>query len=115
MSRVKRGVSHVKKRRNLKKLTKGYKSGQKTLMRQMKTVTKKAGVHSYRDRKKKKRNMRQLWQIKLNAAVREHGLSYSKFIDQIKKHKIELDRKVMADLAQNEPKTFQLIIDQIKK
>lgn len=115
MPRVKRGVIHVKKRRTLKKLTKGYKGGQKTLMRQMKTATKKAGVHAYRDRKKKKRNMRALWQTRLNAAVREHGLSYSRFIDQLKKHKIELDRKILSDLAQNEPKTFQLIIDQIKK
>jgi len=115
MSRVKRGITHVKKRRSLKKLTKGYKSGRKNLMRQMKTATKKAGVYAYRDRKVKKRTMRQLWQIRLGAAVREYDLSYSKFIDLLKKNNIELDRKILSDLAQNEPKTFKKIIDQIKK
>lgn len=114
MPRVKRGITHVKKRRSLKKLTKGYKSGRHSLMRQMKTATKKAGVYAYRDRKAKKRTMRQLWQIRLNAAVREYGLPYSKFINLLKKNNIELDRKILSDLAQNEPNTFKKIVEQIK-
>lgn len=115
MARVKRGTTHLKKRRTLKKLTKGYRWGRKNLMRQMQTATKKAGAYAYRDRKAKKRTARGLWQIKINAACREHGLSYSRFIALLKKNKIELDRKILADLAENEPKTFAKIIEMIKK
>lgn len=115
MPRVKRGTTHVKKRRKLYQLTKGYQRRQGNLVRMMKTATKKAGAHAYIDRKKKKRNARGLWQIKINAAVRAHDLSYSKFIDLLKKNKIELDRKILADLAEHEPATFAKIIEKIKK
>jgi len=115
MPRVKRGTTHVKKRRKLLKKVKGYKWGRKKLIRLAKTATTKAGAHAYIDRKKKKRTNRGLWQIKINAFVREHGLSYSAFINKLKTSKIELDRKVLADLAVNNKKVFAKIIEQIKK
>ncbi len=115
MSRVKRGVIHAKKRRSLLKKAKGYKWGRKKLVKLATTAVKKAGAHAYAGRKQKKRTRRTLWQTKLNAAVRQYDLSYSKFIDLLKKSKIDLDRKVLADLAQNEPKVFEKIIKQITK
>jgi len=115
MPRVKRGTTHVKKRRKLLKKVKGYKWGRKKLIRLAKTATTKAGAHAYIDSKKKKRTNRGLWQIKINAFVREHGLSYSAFINKLKTSKIELDRKVLADLAVNNKKVFAKIIEQIKK
>ncbi len=79
-----------------------------------KTATIKAGAYAYRDRRVKKRVNRQLWQVQLNAAVREYGLSYSKFIAGLKKAKIELDRKVLAEIAKKEPKVFAKIVEKIK-
>jgi len=114
MPRVKRGTSHVKGRKNLLQKTKGYKWGRKKKIKLAKTAVKKAGVYAYRDRKNNKRNFRQLWQRQLSAAVREHGLSYSKFIHALKTKKIELDRKILADLAQNNPKIFAKIVEQVK-
>jgi large subunit ribosomal protein L20 len=115
MPRVKRGTTHVKKRRKLHKATKGYKWGRKNLIKVAKTARTKAGAHSYVDRRKKKRTMRALWQIKINAFVREHELSYSKFIAGLKANNIEIDRKVLADLAVKNPKVLEKIIAQIKK
>ena len=114
MPRVKRGVIHSKNRRNILKQAKGYKWGRKKLIKLAKTAVTKAGVYAYQDRRTKKRMARQLWQIQLNAAVREHGLSYSKFIGGLKKAKIELDRKVLAEIAQKEPATFAKIVEKIK-
>lgn len=115
MPRVKRGTTHLKKRKRILKQTKGYKWGRKKLIKQAITATHKAGVHAYVDRKKKKRTNRQLWQVRLNAAVREYGLTYSKFINLLKKNKIELNRKVLSELAQKYPAVFAKIIEQIKK
>lgn len=114
MSRVKRGVMVKKKHKNLLKLTKGYRHGRKNLVRMARQATFKAGVYSYRDRRVKKRTFRQLWIIRLNAAVREHGLKYSQFIKALKDKKIELDRKILADLAVNEPEEFKKIIEKVK-
>jgi len=114
MPRVKRGVIHTKTRKNILKKAKGYKWGRKKLIKLAKTATMKAGAYSYRDRKNKKRTARQLWQIQLNAAVREHGLSYSKFMAGLKKAKIELDRKVLSELARKQPKIFAKIVEKIK-
>ncbi|MCG2700866.1 50S ribosomal protein L20 [Candidatus Parcubacteria bacterium] len=114
MSRVKRGVTHVKKRRKLLKKVKGFKWGRKNLIRLAKTAATKAGAHSYVGRKKKKRVNRGLWQIKINAFVREHGLSYSKFIDALKKNKIELDRKILADMAVNNKKVLAEIVKKLE-
>ena len=113
MPRVKRGTSHVKKRRTLLKQAKGFRWGRKNLIKQAKTAVIKAGAYAYRDRRTKKRTARALWNIKINAGVREHGLSYSVFINALKKKKIELDRKILADLAENEPKVFKNIVESV--
>ncbi|MFA7088188.1 MAG: 50S ribosomal protein L20 [Patescibacteria group bacterium] len=115
MPRVKRGTIHVKKRRKLLKAVKGYKWGRKNLIKLAKTARTKAGAHSYVDRRKKKRTMRGLWQIKISAFVREQGLSYSKFIDALKKNKIEVDRKILADLAENNKDVLNAIIAKLQK
>jgi large subunit ribosomal protein L20 len=114
MPRVKRGTIHVKKRRKLRKEAKGFKWGRKNLIRLAKTAVTKAGAHSYADRKKKKGNFRGLWQIKINAFVREMGLSYSKFINNLKVNKIEIDRKILADLSENNKKVMSKIVEEVK-
>lgn len=114
MSRVKRGKFRTKKRRAILRKVKGYKWGRKKLTRQAKTALKKAGVYARRDRRAKKRVMRQLWQIRLNAAVSQDDLSYSQFINCLKKNKIELDRKILSQLAQENPEIFKKIINEIK-
>lgn len=115
MPRVKRGVSHVKRRKTLLSKVKGFKWGRKNLIKHAKTAAIKAGAHSFVDRRKKKRTTRGLWQIKINAFAREQGLSYSKMIDMLKKNKIELDRKTLADLAVNNKNILTKIISEIKK
>jgi large subunit ribosomal protein L20 len=115
MPRVKRGVSHVKKRRSLRAAVKGFKWGRKNLIRVAKTARTKAGVHAYVDRRKKKRTTRALWQIKISAMVREHGFSYSRFINALKVANVSIDRKVLADLAENNPQVLEQIIAKIKK
>lgn len=108
-------MSHVKKRKKLLKAVKGYKWGRKNLIKLARTARTKAGAHSYVDRRKKKRTMRGLWQIKINAFVREFGFSYSRFINALKVNKIEIDRKVLADLAVNNKETLEAIIAKLKK
>lgn len=115
MPRVKRGKTHVARRKSLLAKTKGYRWGRKNTLRLAKTAVLKAGVHAYRDRKKKKRVNRALWQIQINAACRQHDLSYSKFINLLKVNKIELDRKVLAELAGKQPAVFAKIIAEVKK
>lgn len=114
MPRVKRGTMHTKKRRTLMKKVKGYKWGRKNLIKQAKEASVKAGAHAFVDRRKKKRTSRALWQIKIGAFVRSLDISYSRFIDCLKKNKIELDRKVLADLAENNKKVLKKIVEEIK-
>lgn len=106
MPRVKRGTSHVKRRKNLLKKTKGYKWGRKTKIKQAKEAVLHAGTHAMRDRRKKKRVNRRLWQTKLSAALKALGWRYSSFIDAMKKNNCELDRKVLSQLAEENPKAF---------
>ena len=108
-------MTHVKKRRKLLKAVKGYKWGRKNLIKVAKTARTKAGAHSYTDRRKKKRVMRALWQVKINAFVREHGLSYSRFINLLKVNKIEVDRKILADLAVSNKEALVALINKINK
>lgn len=115
MPRVKRGTSHVKKRKKILAKTKGYKWGRKNQIKRAKEAVVKAGQHAYIDRKKKKRVNRGLWQIRINAFVREYELSYSKFIDLLKKANVEVDRKILADLAVNNKKVLAQIIKEINK
>ena len=114
MARVKGGVSTNKRRRNVLKMVKGYRFGRSTKKRQAREAIVHAGSYAFRDRRTKKRNMRQLWTIKINAAVRPLGLSYSKFIDLLNKKNVEIDRKVMADLAENNPEVFNRVVEQVK-
>jgi large subunit ribosomal protein L20 len=115
MSRVKRGVIHSKKRRNILKKVKGFCWGRNSLIKSAITALKKAGADAYRGRKEKKRDFRSLWQIKINAGVRQHDLSYSKFIGGLKKADIELNRKVLADLAENNPTIFAQVVEAAKQ
>jgi len=114
MPRVKRGKIHLKRRKRLLKQTKGYRWGRKKLLKLAKVAVLKAGVYAYRDRRVKKRSFRRLWQIQINAACREHGLSYSKFINALKKAQIKLDRKILADLARNNNWVFSQIVEKVK-
>ncbi len=114
MPRVKRGTTHVKKRKKLLAKTKGYKWGRKNRIRLATTAVLKAGVNAYVDRKTKKRTRRALWQIKIGAFVKERGLSYSRFIGLLKAGNVEIDRKILADLAVNHPKALEAILEQVK-
>ncbi len=110
MTRVKRGTIAAKRRRNALKHAKGYKWGRKSKYKAAKLALMKARTYAYRDRRTKKRDKRALWQMQINAACREKGISYSKFIGQLKKAKIEIDRKIMAFLAIECPEIFEDII-----
>ncbi len=115
MPRVKRGTLHLKKRRKLLKAVKGYKWGRKKTIKLARPAMLKAGVYAYRDRRTKKRVRRSLWQMKINAAVRAYELSYSKFINALKEAHVELDRKILANLAEKHPEIFQKIVEKVKK
>lgn len=115
MVRVKRAKTAKKKRKKTLKEVKGFKWSRKTRYKQAKEALLHAKTYQYRDRRRKKREKRRLWQIKINAAVRELGLTYSKFINLLKKKKIEIDRKILAELAQNHPQTFKEIVEKVKE
>ena len=114
MSRVKRGRVRAKKRKFLLLKASGFKWGRKKKIKLAKPAIKKAGVYAYRDRRLKKRNNRQLWQIKINAALREQSLSYSKFIADLKRKDIILDRKVISQLAEKQSEIFKKLIATLK-
>jgi large subunit ribosomal protein L20 len=115
MVRVKRGKATRKKRRRLFKKVKGFRWGRKRRLKLAKDALRHAWAHAYRDRKRKKREMRRLQQIQIGAACRQQGISYSRFIGALKKNKIELDRKILAKLAQHHPEIFQKIIEKTKE
>jgi large subunit ribosomal protein L20 len=114
MPRVKRAVGAHKKRKKALKQTKGYMWGRKSKYRLAKDALRHAWAHAYRDRRLKKRDFRGLWNAQINAACRAQGITYSRFINSLKKNKIELDRKILSDLAQNNPEIFGKIINLIK-
>lgn len=114
MARVKRGAQRTKKRKKILKHTKGFKWRRKNVHKLAKDAMRHSMANAYVGRKHKKRDMRSLWQIKINAASRENGLPYNKFIHGLKQNKIELDRKILAELAENEPKIFAKIVEKIK-
>ncbi|MBU2545214.1 50S ribosomal protein L20 [Patescibacteria group bacterium] len=113
MVRIKRGVSAHKRRKNVLKHTKGFRWGRKSKYKAAKDALLHAWTYSYRDRKVRKRTFRQLWQTHISSASKAQGISYSKFIKALKDNKIELDRKILADLAENNPEIFQKIIEQV--
>jgi large subunit ribosomal protein L20 len=115
MPRATSAVARNKRKKKLFKTAKGYFGGRKNLYRPAKDAVEKGWEHAYRDRKKKKRNFRRLWIARINAAVREHDLSYSRFINGLKEAGIELDRKALADLAVRNPEAFGAVVERAKE
>jgi len=114
MPRVKRGVASRARRKKVLKQAKGYYGARSRQFKVAKQAVIKAGQYAYRDRRQRKRQFRNLWIIRINAAARGHGLSYSRFIAGLKKAAIEVDRKVLADLAMHEPAAFAALAEQAK-
>jgi large subunit ribosomal protein L20 len=114
MPRVKRGTIAAKKRRRVLKATKGFRWGRKSKERAAKEALLHSLSRSFQGRKEKKREYRTLWNVKINAAVREEGLTYGRFINALKKKNVKLDRKILADLAEHEPAVFKKIIAFVK-
>jgi large subunit ribosomal protein L20 len=114
MARVKRGVTGHAKHKKVLKAAKGYYGRRKNTIRVAKQAVEKANQYAFRDRKRRKRTFRALWIQRLNAAVREFGLTYSRFIDGLGRAGVAVDRKVLSDLAIREPATFQAIVEKAK-
>src|ERR671923_2370366 len=114
MPRIKRAVHARKRRRKVLEQARGYVGQPHVSYRKAKEAVIKADVHAYRDRKKKKRVFRRLWIVRINAAARKEGLSYNQFVAGCRKANIELDRKVLADLAVSDPGAFAAIAEQAK-
>ncbi|HEX2890070.1 50S ribosomal protein L20 [Vineibacter terrae] len=112
MARVKRGVTSHARHKKVLKLAKGYRGRAHNTYRTALEKVEKGLQYAYRDRRAKKRNFRALWIQRINAAVREHGMTYSAFVNGIAKAGIEIDRKVMADLAAREPAAFRALVEQ---
>ena len=115
MVRAKRSKAAHKRRKRLLKQAKGFRWGRKSKYRLAKDALMHAWKYAYRDRKVKKRNFRKLWQIQINAACRQQGLSYSRFIHGLKQKNIELDRKILATFAREHPKIFEKVVEEIKE
>ncbi len=114
MSRVKRGVTAHSRHKEIISQAKGYRGRRKNVFRVAKQAVIKAGQYAYRDRRQRKRQFRALWIMRINAAAREHGLSYSRLIDGLNKSAIEIDRKVLADLAVTDKIAFAQLANQAK-
>ncbi|VAV97147.1 LSU ribosomal protein L20p [hydrothermal vent metagenome] len=112
MAHVKRGVTSHARHKKVLKLAKGYRGRRKSTIRIAMQAVEKAGQYAYRDRKVRKRKFRALWIQRINAAARIHDMTYSRFMNGLKRAGIELDRKVLADLAVREPDAFKAIADQ---
>ncbi|OGG43288.1 50S ribosomal protein L20 [Candidatus Jorgensenbacteria bacterium RIFCSPLOWO2_12_FULL_42_11] len=115
MPRVKRAVQARKHRKHLMKHAKGFKYGRKTKFKLAKDALRHAWTYAYRDRKVKKRTFRNLWNLQINALARQNGITYSRLINGLKKNKIELDRKVLSQLAQKHPEVFVKVVESAKK
>ncbi len=114
MPRSVNAVASRARRKKVMKQAKGYFGRRKNVWTVAKNAVEKAMLYAYRDRRTKKRNFRALWITRINAGARLHGMSYSQFMGKVKSNNIELNRKVLADLAMNHPDAFKAIIDQIK-
>ena len=114
MPRVKRGVTARARHKKVLALAKGFRGRRKNVFRIAKEAVMKAGQYAYRDRRTKKRVFRRLWIARINAASRELGVSYSKFMAGLKKAQIGIDRKVLADMAVNDPAAFGSIVEKVK-
>lgn len=114
MPRVKRGVTARARHKKVLTLAKGYRGRRKNVYRIAKQAVMKAGQYAYRDRRQRKRQFRQLWIVRINAAARDNGLSYSKFMNGLKKAMIEIDRKVLADMAVFDKPAFTQLAEKAK-
>ncbi len=114
MSRVKRGVVAKARHKKVLKQAKGYRGARSRLYKVAKQAVDKAGQYAYRDRRQRKRQFRSLWIVRINAAARENGISYSRFIAGLNKASIELDRKVLSDLAIHDKAAFMALAEQAK-
>ncbi len=114
MPRVKRGMQHTKHRRSLLLRTKGYKWGRKNKIKLARTAMLKAGAYAFRDRRAKKRAFRRLWNVKINAATRALGTTYSRLIHALLQKNVALDRKSLAYLAEHKPSVFAKVIEYVK-
>lgn len=115
MSRVKRGTVSLRKHKKLRSLTKGYRGTKSRLVRVASEAALHAGAYAYHGRKLRKRDFRQLWITRIGEAVKQEGLSYSIFINKLKKVNVELDRKILSDLIVNDLDTFKKIVDHVKR
>ncbi len=114
MARSTRSPARRKRKKKILKEAKGYFGGRKNLYRTAKDAVEKGWEHAYRDRRKKKRNFRSLWITRINAAARQHDLSYSRFMNGLKEAGVELDRKALASLAVHEPEAFSALVEKAK-
>ncbi|MFC2109936.1 50S ribosomal protein L20 [Flavicella sediminum] len=114
MPRSVNSVASRKRRKKILKAAKGYFGRRKNVYTVAKNAVEKAMTYAYRDRKNNKRNFRGLWIQRINAGARQHGLSYSQFMGKVKANNIDLNRKVLADLAMNNPEAFKAIVDKVK-
>lgn len=112
--RTKNGAAKTQKRRRLMRRAEGFVGGRRRLLRTVKETLVRAGVYAFRDRRVRKRQFRQLWIIRLNAAVRDRGMRYSVFINGLKKANIELDRKTLSELAIHDPAAFDVVFGEVK-
>ena len=114
MPRSVNSVASRARRKKILKQAKGYFGRRKNVWTVAKNAVEKAMLYAYRDRRTKKRNFRSLWIARINAGAREHGMSYSQFMGKVKSNNIELNRKVLADLAMNNPEAFKAVVEKIK-
>lgn len=115
MSRVKRGVTTRRRHNRILKQAKGYRGARSRLIKTAREAVEKGWKYAYRDRKQRKREFRGLWIVRINAAAREHGLSYSRLISGLKREGVEIDRKVLADLAVSDPRAFGALAELARK
>jgi large subunit ribosomal protein L20 len=114
MTRVKRGTIKLKKRRSTLEKVKGYRHGRKSKKKQATEAISHAGAHAFAHRRKKKGDFRRLWQVRIGAALKEYDLSYSKFVGGLKKKNIEVDRKILSQIAKESPETFKRVVEEVK-
>ena len=115
MSRVKGGPKKSRRHKKIINLAKGYRGTRSKNYKRAREAVLRAGEHSFEGRRKRPGNMRRLWISRLNSALTKHNIMYSRFIDGLKKSKIELNRKMLSEIAINDPKTFDQIVDKVKK
>ncbi|MCF6172441.1 MAG: 50S ribosomal protein L20 [Campylobacteraceae bacterium] len=114
MARVKTGVVRRRRHKKILKQAKGFYSGRRKHFRKAKEQLERSLVYAYRDRRNKKRDFRRLWIVRINAACRLNGISYSRFINALNKANIQLDRKILANIAMNDPEAFAVVVKQAK-